>query len=388
MLRQFIPGAYKILNGQNISTGRSGRTSVKNIHTLSRSFQIVVQSSQELDSREEDVVDTLYNGLLSSNRACLAKSITLTESTHPRKRLQARSLLKKALQHCKQCQQHDNSFSFRIGLSGPPGAGKSTFLENMGKFLTSQGEKIAVLAVDPSSTTNGGSLMGDKTRMQELSRDLNAFIRPSPTRGHLGGVTRSTNEAIIMCETAGYKTVFIETVGVGQSEYAVADMVDMFVVLIPPAGGDELQGLKRGIMEHSHLVVVNKADGDLMEAAMRMQYEYTSSLKFMRPISLNWRPKVLKVSSLTKEGLPELWAVMQEFHQTMLRTGELLETRRKQQRVWMWNYITQHIMQVFREDPRVKRDIHEMEKNVEQGCMTAGEAAEILLHHFVPDKMF
>ncbi|XP_046642451.1 methylmalonic aciduria type A homolog, mitochondrial-like [Daphnia pulicaria] len=388
MLRQFIPGAYKILNGQNILTGRSGRTSVKNIHTLSRSFQIVVQSSQELDSREENVVDTLYNGLLSSNRACLARSITLTESTHPRKRLQARSLLKKALQHCKKCQQNDNSFSFRIGLSGPPGAGKSTFLENMGKFLTSQGEKIAVLAVDPSSTTNGGSLMGDKTRMQELSRDLNAFIRPSPTSGHLGGVTRSTNEAIIMCETAGYKTVFIETVGVGQSEYAVADMVDMFVVLIPPAGGDELQGLKRGIMEHSHLVVVNKADGDLMEAAMRMQYEYTSSLKFMRPISPNWRPKVLKVSSLTKEGLPELWAVMQEFHQTMLRTGELLETRRKQQRVWMWNYITQHIMQVFREDPRVKRDIHEMEKNVEQGCMTAGEAAEILLHHFVPDKMF
>ncbi|EFX75918.1 hypothetical protein DAPPUDRAFT_226202 [Daphnia pulex] len=165
----------------------------------------------------------------------------------------------------------------------------------------------------------------------------------------------STNEAIlIMCVTAGYKTVFIEMVGEGQSEYAVADMVDMFVVLIPPAGGDELQGLKRGIMEHSHLVVVNKADGDLMEAAMRMQYEYSSSLKFMRPISPNWRPKVLKVSSLTKEGLPELWALMQEFHQTMLRTGELLETRRKQQRVWMWNYITQHIMQVFREDPRVK----------------------------------
>lgn len=349
--------------------------------------QKIYQSLQELNAQEKNVVDKLFNGLLSSNRACLAQSITLTESTHPRKCLQARLLLRKALQHCKKCQEENKSFNFRIGLSGPPGAGKSTFLETLGKYLTSQGEKIAVLAVDPSSTTNGGSLMGDKTRMQELSRDMNAFIRPSPSSGHLGGVTRSTNEAIIMCETAGYRTVFVETVGVGQSEYEVADMVDMFVVLIPPAGGDELQGLKRGIMEHSHLVVVNKADGDLVQAALRMQYEYTSSLKFMRPISQNWKPKVMKVSSLTGEGIPELWAVMQEFHQTMIKTGELFETRRKQQRVWMWNYITQHIMQVFREDPRVKSHIQEMEKNVEEGLMSAGQAAEILLRRFVPDTV-
>lgn len=192
--------------------------------------------------------------------------------------------------------------------------------------------------------------------------------------------------------------------GVGQSEYAVADMVDLFVVLIPPAGGDELQGLKRGIMEHSHLVVVNKADGELVEAAVRMQYEYTSSLKFMRPISPNWRPKVirkrahlahcllisvplqvLKVSSLTKDGLPELWAVMKEFHETMIQTGELFETRRKQQRIWMWSHITQHIMQVFREDPRVKMHISEMELLVEQGSITAGQAAETLLRYFVPE---
>lgn len=349
--------------------------------------QKIYQSLQELNAQEKNVVDKLFNGLLSSNRACLAQSITLTESTHPRKCLQARLLLRKALQHCKKCQEENKSFNFRIGLSGPPGAGKSTFLETLGKYLTSQGEKIAVLAVDPSSTTNGGSLMGDKTRMQELSRDMNAFIRPSPSSGHLGGVTRSTNEAIIMCETAGYRTVFVETVGVGQSEYEVADMVDMFVVLIPPAGGDELQGLKRGIMEHSHLVVVNKADGDLVQAALRMQYEYTSSLKFMRPISQNWKPKVMKVSSLTGEGIPELWVVMQEFHQTMIKTGELFETRRKQQRVWMWNYITQHIMQVFREDPRVKSHIQEMEKNVEEGLMSAGQAAEILLRRFVPDTV-
>jgi len=173
--------------------------------------------------------------------------------------------------------------------------------------------------------------------------------------------------------------------GVGQSEYAVADMVDMFVVLIPPAGGDELQGLKRGIMEHSHLVVVNKADGDLVEAAFRMKYEYTSALKFMRPISKNWKPKVLRISSLTKDGLPELWDVMKEFHQTMIQTGEIYETRRKQQRVWMWNHITQHIIQVFRNDPKVKIHIRDIERQVELGLVTPGHAAETLLSYFVPD---
>jgi len=345
--------------------------------------------SNLLDDKEKLVVDRLYQGLISSKRSCLAQSITLIESTHPRKRLQAKSLLTKALNHARTKLESEESTSpsFRIGLSGPPGAGKSTFLESMGKFLTNQDIKVAVLAIDPSSTTNGGSLLGDKTRMHELSRDMKAFIRPSPTGGHLGGVTRSTNEAIIMCETAGFNTVFVETVGVGQSEYAVADMVDMFVMLIPPAGGDELQGLKRGIMEHSHLVVVNKADGDLLEAALIMKYEYTSALKFMRPISTNWKPRVLKISSRTKDGLPELWDVMQEFHKKMIQTGELFETRRKQQRIWMWSHITQHIIQIFRNDPRVKIHIKEMERQVESGLVTPGQAAETLLQYFAPQTV-
>jgi len=345
--------------------------------------------SNLLSSEENLAVDKLFQGLITSKRHCLAQSITLIESTHPRKRLQAKLLLTKALNHARTNLESEESKtpSFRIGLSGPPGAGKSTFLESMGKFLTDQDIKVAVLAIDPSSTTNGGSLLGDKTRMHELSRDMKAFIRPSPTGGHLGGVTRSTNEAIIMCETAGFNTVFVETVGVGQSEYAVADMVDMFVMLIPPAGGDELQGLKRGIMEHSHLVVVNKADGDLLEAALIMQYEYTSALKFMRPISTNWKPKVLKISSRTKEGIPELWNVLQEFHKKMIQTGELFETRRKQQRIWMWNHITQHIIQVFRNDPRVNIHIQEMERQVESGLVTPGQAAETLLHYFAPQTV-
>ncbi|NXH21663.1 MMAA protein, partial [Bucco capensis] len=179
-----------------------------------------------------------------------------------------------------------------LGLSGPPGAGKSTFIECFGKMLTERKYKVSVLAVDPSSSTSGGSLLGDKTRMTELSRDMNAYIRPSPTRGTLGGVTRTTNEAILLCEGGGYNVVLVETVGVGQSEFAVADMVDMFILLLPPAGGDELQGIKRGIIEMADLVAINKADGDLIVPARRIQAEYVSALKLLRKRSKVWRPKV------------------------------------------------------------------------------------------------
>ncbi|NWX01117.1 MMAA protein, partial [Caloenas nicobarica] len=179
-----------------------------------------------------------------------------------------------------------------VGLSGPPGAGKSTFIECLGKMLTERKHKVSVLAVDPSSSTSGGSLLGDKTRMTELSRDTSAYIRPSPTRGTLGGVTRTTNEAILLCEGGGYDVVLVETVGVGQSEFAVADMVDMFILLLPPASGDELQGIKRGIIEMADLVAINKADGDLVVPARRIQAEYISAMKLLRKRSKVWRPKV------------------------------------------------------------------------------------------------
>jgi len=357
------------------------------VSTRTYFYQISHQASTfqaqhlSLSDQEQHQVERLYKGLIKGDRACLAQAITLVETTHPRKRLQARLLLNKTL---KDAQISEGSF--RIGLSGPPGAGKSTFLENFGRHLTSLGKKIAVLTVDPSSSTTGGSLLGDKTRMQELSRDPSAFIRPSPSKCHLGGVTQSTGEAMLLCEASGYDTVFVETVGVGQSEFAAADMVDLFVVVIPPAGGDELQGLKRGIMEHSHIVVVNKADGDLIEAAVRIQYEYTSALKFMRPISPNWRPRVCRVSSLTREGLPELWTLMCEFRKVMVDTGELVETRKKQRRIAMWNNITYHILQVFREDDRVKVHIKELERQVEEGLITAGQAAETLLDCFVAGR--
>lgn len=254
----------------------------------------VSEHVQDLSGPEQRLLTKLYEGLIGGQRASLAESITLVETQHPRKKELAQVLLQKVLAHRREQEKNNGGrpLAFRVGLSGPPGAGKSSFIEVVGKMLTGRGHKVSVLAVDPSSCTTGGSLMGDKTRMTELSRDMNAFIRPSPTSGTLGGVTRTTNEAIVLCEGAGYDIVLVETVGVGQSEFAVADMVDMFVLLIPPAGGDELQGIKRGIIERADLVVVTKSDGDLLVPARRIQAEYTSALKLLRRQSKSWNPKV------------------------------------------------------------------------------------------------
>ncbi|XP_013791114.1 methylmalonic aciduria type A protein, mitochondrial-like, partial [Limulus polyphemus] len=276
-----------------------------------------------------------------------------------------------------------NVWSLLAGLSGPPGAGKSTFIEALGKYLTAEGHKVAVLAVDPSSSTTGGSLMGDKTRMPELSRDRNAYIRPSPSGGHLGGVTRSTNEAIVLCEAAGFDIILVETIGVGQSEYNVAHMVDMFVLLIPPAGGDELQGIKKGIVELADVVVVNKADGALLPDARRIQSEYTSALKFVRRRSKIWRTKVTRVSSLKKEGIVELWKDMMQFRDVTMEEGELEVKRRKQYQIWMWSHIEHHLLYVFKHHPKVNPSIKEMEQKVSEGIITPGLAADYMISKFL-----
>uniref|UniRef100_A0A4W5Q6W5 Metabolism of cobalamin associated A n=1 Tax=Hucho hucho TaxID=62062 RepID=A0A4W5Q6W5_9TELE len=339
---------------------------------------------KELSPPEQRLLNKLYEGLISGQRASLAEAITLVETQHPRKKELAQVLLQRVLAYRKEQEKQNGGkpLAFRVGLSGPPGAGKSTFIEVVGKMLTGQGHKVSVLAVDPSSCTTGGSLMGDKTRMTELSRDMSAFIRPSPTSGTLGGVTRTTNEAIVLCEGSGYNIVLVETVGVGQSEFAVADMVDMFVLLIPPAGGDELQGIKRGIIEKADLVVVTKADGDLLVPARRIQAEYTSALKLLRKKSKSWNPKVMRVSSQTGEGVPELWGKMAAFRSATLSSGDFQDRRRAQHKVWMWSLIQENVLRHFQEHPAVRGELPQLEDRVTRGAISPGLAADLLLKAF------
>ncbi|XP_055261098.1 methylmalonic aciduria type A protein, mitochondrial isoform X1 [Moschus berezovskii] len=342
------------------------------------------EHSKGLSDKEQRLVDKLYAGLIQGQRACLAEAITLVESTHSRKKELAQVLLQKILAHHREQEQLNKGkpLAFRVGLSGPPGAGKSTFIEYFGKMLTERGHKLSVLAVDPSSCTSGGSLLGDKTRMTELSRDMNAYIRPSPTRGTLGGVTRTTNEAILLCEGGGYDIILVETVGVGQSEFAVADMVDMFILLLPPAGGDELQGIKRGIVEMADLVAITKSDGDLIVPARRIQAEYVSALKLLRRRSGVWRPKVIRISARSGEGITEMWDKMREFQEVMLVSGELAAKRQKQQKVWMWNLIQESMIEHFRTHPAVQEQIPLLEKRVLSGALSPGLAADLLLKAF------
>lgn len=346
-----------------------------------------MSAEKGLIKEPDEYVQSIYDGLKNHDRGSLARAITLIETSNPAKKVQAKELLNLILHDQKANEVHSlkGPKTFRVGLSGPPGAGKSTFIETFGKFLTEQDHKVAVLAVDPSSSRTGGSLLGDKTRMPELSRDMNAFIRASPSRGTLGGVTRTTNEAILVCETAGYDIILIETIGVGQTEFVVADMVDMFCLLIPPAGGDELQGIKKGIVEVADLVAVNKCDGDLVSAARIIQGEYMSALKFIRKVNVNWTPQVLRISSITKEGIPELWKKMCEFREIMSKTGDLEQKRADQKKIWMWNYIKDNIMDLFRSHPVVRQKIAVMEDRVSHGVLTPGEAADMLMRDFMKD---
>uniref|UniRef100_UPI00358F50AD methylmalonic aciduria type A protein, mitochondrial n=1 Tax=Myxine glutinosa TaxID=7769 RepID=UPI00358F50AD len=332
-----------------------------------------------LSQQEEVMVGRLAEGLLAQNRASLAQAITLLESRLPQSRPVAAALFDRLLA----TETHGaSSESFRVGLSGPPGVGKSCFIEVLGKALTNRGHRVAVLAVDPSSHTSGGSLMGDKTRMPELTRDPRAYIRPSPTGGMLGGVARSTRDTVVLCEAAGFDIVLVETVGVGQSEFAVADMVDIFVLLIPPAGGDELQGIKRGIVELADLIVVTKADGELTVPARLVQAEYTSALKFLRPRWPKWKPKVLSVSAQNGEGMAQLWETMEEFCRLARISGELKARRRKQCVSWMWALVREGAAEMLLNYPAVRHRVKELEQRVAKGDLPPGVAADILLEAF------
>ena len=328
-------------------------------------------------SNEDDIYSLDIESLLSGNRRSLARSITLIESSLFDHRDLAENLLSRIMPR--------TGGAIRIGISGPPGVGKSTFIESFGLYLSNKNLKIAVLTIDPSSKRSGGSILGDKTRMPKLAQLENAIIRSSPAGLTLGGVARRTRETILLCESAGYDVVIVETVGVGQSEYAVADMVDMFVLLVQPGGGDDLQGIKRGVMELADLIIVTKSDGDLKHSAQRTAQDLRSALSFLRNESDDWVPKVIPCSALNSEGIEEAWKIMQLFHSKLNTSGGLARKRGSQASSWMWAEVQETLVGRLRESQSAKKLAQKLESDVINGLVAPGVAARHLLNAFLAD---
>jgi len=310
----------------------------------------------------------------AQQRRAIAKAITLLESTRTDHRAQADELLTALLPHTGK--------SFRLGISGVPGVGKSTFIEVLGLYLIGQGHRVAVLTIDPSSTVSGGSILGDKTRMEKLSVHENAYIRPSPSSGTLGGVAEKTREAMLVCEAAGYDVVIVETVGVGQSETAVANMTDMFVLMQLPNAGDDLQAIKKGVMELADLVVINKVDIDAI-AAQRAQLQITSAMRllglFGHHDETSWHPKALQLSALNGQGVDTFWAAVTEFKTLQTANGKLAARRQQQSLAWMWERIDAGLKQAFRQQPQVQQLLPQLTQEVLTGRLAASTAARNLL---------
>jgi len=320
----------------------------------------------------------LAKDLRAGDRAALARAITLVESTKPAHRAEAEALLDLLLPQTGKSQ--------RIGVTGVPGVGKSTFIDTFGSMLTKEGHKVAVLAVDPTSARTGGAILGDKTRMPRLAVDPNAFIRPSPTSGTLGGAARATREAILLCEAAGHDIIIVETVGVGQSEHMVAGMVDVFLVLLLPGGGDELQGIKKGILELADIIAVNKADSDSAAAANRAVKEFSAALRILQPADDRWRVPVLKCSALKNEGLKEIWETIKSHRAAMDQSGRFAARRREQGVGWMWALVEDRLRSAFRGHPQVRAQLAELERSVAAGKTTPARAAAALLAAFGIDE--
>jgi len=311
----------------------------------------------------------------SGDTMWLARAITLVESRRPDHREAAADLLTMLMP--------ETGGADRVGLTGVPGVGKSTFIDQFGSNLTAEGHKVAVLAVDPSSSRTGGAILGDKTRMERLSVDPNAFIRPSPAGGSLGGVARATRESILLCEAAGFDVVLVETVGVGQSETTVSEMVDIFVVLMLAGAGDELQGIKRGVLEIADLIAVNKADGDNVKRARMAALDYRRAIHLMNPASPTWTPPVLTCSALTNDGLPEIWEQIVTHRDKLAATGERQERRQRQQIGWMWSLIGDRLIDEFRDSPKVRARLEQVEASVLAGELPPAVAADQLLATFL-----
>lgn len=328
--------------------------------------------------RKKMSVEEYVEGVKKGDRMILAKAITLIESNAPKDFDKAQRVLQALLPR--------TGHSLRIGITGVPGAGKSTFIEAFGQLLCQQGYKVAVLAVDPTSSITGGSILGDKTRMQKLSREPNCFIRPSPSGGTLGGVARKSRETMMLCEAAGCDVILVETVGVGQSETTVRSMVDFFMLVVLTGAGDDLQGIKKGIMELADAIVVNKADGDNLERAKVTQGEYERMVEFIRPATEGWKTHAYRCSALQKTGLLELWAVMREFEKVTKKSGAFENRRQRQIIAWVKTMIDEHLHNLFYEDPVIKGRLPEVRAAVLAGVVSPSQAVSELIKTFDLDR--
>lgn len=323
-------------------------------------------------------LEDYVRGVISGDRTTLSRAITLVESSLREHQETAQQILEKCLPYAGN--------SIRVGITGIPGVGKSTFIDSLGKILTSKGRKLAVLAIDPSSKRSGGSILGDKTRMNELAVDPNAFIRPSPSSGTLGGVARATRETIILFEAAGFDTIMVETVGVGQSETAVYSMVDFFLLLMLPGAGDELQGIKRGIMEMADAIAINKADGDNINKAQMALTEYSNALHLFPPSASGWVPRVETCSSITKEGLEKIWNIVEEFELHSKAKGFFQNNRQEQSKFWMYETINEDLKNIFYGNKAIKDQLLQLENQVVEGKITSFSAARKLVNTFLGNK--
>lgn len=336
------------------------------------------ENLRRIPLRKKMSVEEYVEGVKKEDRMILAKAITLIESNAPKDFDKAQRVLQALLPR--------TGHSLRIGITGVPGAGKSTFIEAFGQLLCQQGYKVAVLAVDPTSSITGGSILGDKTRMQKLSREPNCFIRPSPSGGTLGGVARKSRETMMLCEAAGCDVILVETVGVGQSETTVRSMVDFFMLVVLTGAGDDLQGIKKGIMELADAIVVNKADGDNLERAKVTQGEYERMVEFIRPATEGWKTHAYRCSALQKTGLLELWAVMREFEKVTKKSGAFENRRQRQIIAWVKTMIDEHLHNLFYEDPVIKGRLPEVRAAVLAGVVSPSQAVAELIKTFDLDR--